>query len=124
MLHDERLTTVTADRAMLDAGLRPKNAAGMSTRSQQQSCCNPGLMPERMAMRSDLLSDNQRARNRWDDDEWDLPDEVPHVDRAPGRRPRPLVGVGGALACSRRSSRSWLGGLVADATGHRTRNSW
>ena len=39
-------------------------------------------------MRSDLLSDDQRARNRWDDDGWDLPDEVPHVDRAPGRGDR------------------------------------
>ena len=39
-------------------------------------------------MRSDLLSDNQRARNRWDDDKWDLPDEVPHVDRTPGRGDR------------------------------------
>lgn len=39
-------------------------------------------------MRSDLLSDDQRARHRWDDDAWDLPDEVPHVDRAPGRGDR------------------------------------
>lgn len=39
-------------------------------------------------MRSDLLSDDQRARHRWDDDVWDLPDEVPHVDRAPARGDR------------------------------------
>ena len=51
-----------------------------------------------MAMRSDLLSDNQRARNRWDDD-GGSPREVPHVDRAPGQGDRPLVG-GGALAFS------------------------
>ena len=48
-------------------------------------------------MRSDLLSDDQRARNRWDDDEWDLPDEVPHVDRAPGRGDRVRWLVWGVL---------------------------
>ena len=54
-------------------------------------------MPERLAMRSDLLSDDQRARNRWDDDEWDLSDEVPHVDRAPGRGDRVRWLVWGVL---------------------------
>ena len=48
-------------------------------------------------MRSDLLSDNQRARNRWDDEEWDLPDEVPHVDRTPGRGDRVRWLVWGVL---------------------------
>ena len=48
-------------------------------------------------MRSDLLSDDQRARNRWDDDEWDLPDEVPHVDLIPGRGDRVRWLVWGVL---------------------------
>lgn len=57
-------------------------------------------------MRSDLLSDDQRARHRWDDDVWDLPDEVPHVDRAPGRGDRIRWLVWGAI---------WLGvaGILA-----------
>ena len=63
-------------------------------------------MLERRAMRSDLLSDDQRARHRWDDDVWDLPDEVPHVDRAPGRGDRIRWLVWGAI---------WLGvaGILA-----------
>ena len=48
-------------------------------------------------MRSDLLSDDQRARTRWDVDHWDLPDEVPHVDRAPGRGDRVRWLVWGVL---------------------------
>ena len=39
-------------------------------------------------MRSDLLADDERARSAWDEDEWDLPDEVPRVDRLPQRGSR------------------------------------
>lgn len=62
-------------------------------------------------MRSDLLSDDQRARHRWDDDSWDVPDEVPHVDRAPGRGDRIRWLVWGTM---------WLviaGVLAAGSTG-------
>ena len=48
-------------------------------------------------MRSDLLSDNQRARNRWDDDEWISLTRFHHVDRAPGQGDRVRWLVWGVL---------------------------
>ena len=35
-------------------------------------------------MRPDLLSDDQRPRLEWDEDDWDLPEVVPHVEPVPG----------------------------------------
>ena len=38
-------------------------------------------------MRSDLLSDDERAKVRWEADHWDRPDEVPTVEALSGRGP-------------------------------------
>ncbi|MEY2974638.1 MAG: hypothetical protein RIR49_1058 [Actinomycetota bacterium] len=51
-------------------------------------------------MRPDLLSDDQRPRLEWDEDDWDLPEVVPHVEPVPraGRWVRWFVAAVAMLA--------------------------
>ena len=131
-MHDERRTTVSADRSMIEAGLDAlqrrqrvdKGGGDHAPVLARHTPASPSAWPDAgLGVITGEPGFDRRPSN-WAADEWDEVGEVPVVERLPHQsRLRQMVGVGGDDPRRRVDPRRRLGRMVVRRAGQAGRRA-